>query len=442
MAVSEADHCPPPSLPLPPFDGLPCAYPPLPPLHALSPSFVDVMAASVRYLRALELPCIPPLSVPSLSAVLRATPFLSSLSLAYNGWVVAEHLRVLCEATPRLRYLDLAGCEAVRREGLEALTRLPLISLDLSGTGVCDSDLEPLALLPSLLSLSLSCDRALTSYGLSFLGHALPRLLCFDAAWTSLCAGDALPLASFQSLLILNVAYSRLVDDSTLPVIAGLTSLHTLDLFACQRLTDAGLRALGGGTGSEQPQGVEATAFPIRFAQASPRVTASAPPSPPPLSPATSASTSLSAPLLALHLSGAPRHEEPDRGGEGKERAAEGEGRVPVERGDRWDGMESGQEEVRGLQGLSSLSIGALPLVSAPELTAALSRLPSLRSLDLQFSRMDDEGLARIGEAWKAQAREAKPGGLRRLINVSWCQAVSEAGRQALRLLLPDCDVV
>ena len=436
-----------PPLPLPPFaPGLPCAHLRPPPVHSLTPVFCETLAVSVRYLRALDLSSLPcALSVPSFSALLTATPFLHSLSLSYNGgWVSDSHLSALPLLVPRLRYLDLACSQLLTREGLAALHPLPLLSLDLSSCGVSDVDLEALLLLPSLLSLSLSSNQRLTPLAFSFLCHALPQLLIVDASWTSIASSpssSSLPLLS--SLLILNLSYSQHLDDDALTVIGRLRLLHTLDLFACQQLSDDGVQAMCGvqphnqqsaqqhdaaeqaeGERQKEEEPTRLTAFPIKFAMATPRLLQSAPPSPPLLS----ASSTLSLPFSSFGISS--RQTSPTLPVRSLVRA------VP-----RSASPSPPTSSSALLPSLSSLSIGALPLVSALALATAVCRLPSLVSLDVQFSRMDDEGLRVIAEEWKSRSRGASRLRLRRSINVSWCKAVTVEGKQMLHDLLPDCDV-
>ena len=430
-----------PPLPLPPFlSGMPCTHARIPRVLRVTSTFVETLAVSVRYLRALDLSSLPgALSVSALSAVLSATPFVQSLSLSYNPWLSDGHLAVLPALLPRLRYLDVACSAAVTKEGLAALHPLRLLSLDLSScAALSDVDLEALLRLPTLLSLSLSSNKRLTPLALSFLCHALPHLLILDAAWTAIASSpSSSTLTMLQQLLILNLSYSRHVDDDALRIIGQLRHLHTLDLFACQHITDVGVEAMCGiqtlaerQRDGDQPLDSAAQAesaestdeapdspkhFPLRFgAMASPRLL-SAPPSPPPLS----AASSLSLPFASFVISS--RHASPK---------VNARSLRPVKA--------VGMDASVLLPSLSSLSIGALPMVSADVLSAGLCRLTALLSVDVQFSRMDDAGLRRIGEEWR---RRARPRG-RRSINTSWCKLVTEKGRQTLRDAAPDCEVV
>ena len=159
VRVMEGGYTPPTLLPLSPFLGLPCTHPVVPRLHAVTPAFIERVGVSIRYLRSLDLTAVPPLTVGTFAPLMAATPFITSLTQSYNAWVGDDHLQALAEGAPCTS--TSPAVTSSQGKGWR-LTRLPLISLDLSAMGLQDVDLEPLALLPSLLSLSLSSNRGLT----------------------------------------------------------------------------------------------------------------------------------------------------------------------------------------------------------------------------------------------------------------------------------------
>ena len=215
-------------------------------------------------------------------------------------------------------------------------------------------------------------------------------------------------------------------------IIGRLRSLHTLDLFACQQLTDEGVLALGGGEGGRGTQGVDVTAFSINFAYTSPRVTGSAPPSA-----GLSASTTLSAPFSAFHLTS--RH---TSAGKGKDTGAgsaggsgEGAGFDRAGKGTMGEAARSGPREVHSARSIVAVNRSAAAGVwrcagvgdePIDHLEIAGSAVQPDRRRRAQTSRRGVEG-----KEQRTPDRNA-----RRTVNVSRCQAVTRAGQDCMRQLL------
>ena len=490
LLVAEEGAEQPSTVPLPHFaTHLPVTVPSVPRFHALTSSFCDTLTVSVRYLRSLDISSLPfGISVQSLSSLLSAVPFLHTLSLSYNPWLTDGHLQLLPAQLPRLRYLDVSSCPLIHRDGIAPLTQLALLSLDLSSSSLCDDDMDVLAPMTSLLSLNLSCNKHLSSDCMEWLCAAMPQLLILDTSWTTLISASPsmhsppqhglsssstllAPVAQLTSLLILNLSYSKHLDDDMLRSVRCCHSLHTLDLFSCQEVTDRGLGWLCGADDSggleEQQQRDKAvtmegqreggevgadvehwdargtqpsspTSFPINFAFASPRLLQSAPPSPPLLSSSRASSIgTLALPLSSFTLSSRP--DSPVMPRRVLSASSSGASAFVTPARSSTSSAAFSLSSSCPLPSLASLSIGAIPLLSSSAIGACLPLLPSLIAVDLQFTRVEDATLIRLSEGWRRRADKRQA--VMRSVQCSWCKDVTEEARERMREQLPHCQV-
>ncbi len=147
-------------------------------------------------------------------------------SLRFHGHLSIEDLRAL---PPSVRHLDLSGCtgSAVSEAGLAVLARLPLESLDLSGTRIGDREVQALAASTSLTSLNLSGNR---------IGNAGAQALGRNTVLTALNVsanpiGDAgvQALADSRSLTSLELRGIG-IGEAGIAALASNTVLRSLDI--------------------------------------------------------------------------------------------------------------------------------------------------------------------------------------------------------------------
>jgi len=147
------------------------------------------------------------------------------------------HLRSL----PRLRRLDLTGCQAVGREGLRALAELPALEhLVLSRTDV--RDLRPLEGAHALKSLAVNHSGKFAGAGLAGL-KSLERLELSCIRGSMGNAGLA-EIGELRRLRELDLSHCDKVTDEGLLHLAGLTELRRLSLYGLHKVTTPGFNAV------------------------------------------------------------------------------------------------------------------------------------------------------------------------------------------------------
>ena len=154
---------------------------------------------------------------------------------------------------PRLRRVDLTGCERFSPDGLSALGRLPALRTLLLPAcwQLGDEALGVVArAMPQLTCLGLfEAGEAVTDAGLmqlTALAGSLRQLDVGYSCWSHTSMGLCGLLSQLTGLQMLNVGGCEGGgDEVALTLAAACTQLTQLDISECQRLTAAGVRALG-----------------------------------------------------------------------------------------------------------------------------------------------------------------------------------------------------
>ncbi len=234
------------------------------PLHTLKLSYCDGLTdESLKYLSSLP---------------------LKTLDLSSCDWLIGTGLRYLSSLP--LHTLNLRGCEELTDEGLKHLGSLPLQTLDVSCcnkltdeglkhlnplslqtlhccngatsaglqhfsssplkiltlSGSTDLDLQNLACLKKLTSLTLSCGK-ITDAGLQHFAY-LENLKSLRLVCCSNLSGAGFHHLASLPLQDLSLAFSELLTDAGLMNLVVLTRLQSLNLSGCKLLTGTGLQHL------------------------------------------------------------------------------------------------------------------------------------------------------------------------------------------------------
>jgi hypothetical protein len=147
------------------------------------------------------------------------------------------NLSILHNCT-RLEYLDLSKWKTIKTKDLvPILQKNQLFTLSLWGCDTIDDSLI-LYLPKTLRNLNLSCCKRLTDAGIQQL--ECPNLVKLQLWWCNL-TDDAICSLKMPQLESLNLNWAKEITDHSLSHISTFTSLSTLMLSKCSRISDRGL---------------------------------------------------------------------------------------------------------------------------------------------------------------------------------------------------------
>ncbi|XP_012505748.1 PREDICTED: F-box/LRR-repeat protein 13 [Propithecus coquereli] len=154
----------------------------------------------------------------------------------------------LSECCPNLNYLSLRNFEHLTHLGIEHIVYiLSLVSVDLSGTAICNEGLMTLSRHKKLKELSLSECYRITDAGIEAFCKSSLTLELLDVSYCSqLSDGIIKALAIYCiKLTSLSVAGCPKITDSAIEMLsAKCCYLHILDISGCVLLTDQSLEGL------------------------------------------------------------------------------------------------------------------------------------------------------------------------------------------------------
>eukprot|EP00041_Stephanoeca_diplocostata_P020672 m.467227 g.467227 ORF g.467227 m.467227 type:complete len:989 (+) comp21635_c0_seq1:226-3192(+) len=191
-------------------------------------------------------------------AILQVARHVKQLRRLYasgNPQLSMGAIRVLVDACPELRVLDLGGVAGVDDDSLAACLHgktQPLEELSLSRcTALTDSGLGAVAArLAHLRYLNVSFSDQITNAGLRAVASACPRLLALDASCCFLVTSAGIQAVAEHCHVLLRLVVrgcTAIQDDALQSIAAHCAALQSLDVSNCVKLGDTGLGAIVAG---------------------------------------------------------------------------------------------------------------------------------------------------------------------------------------------------
>ncbi|XP_048195832.1 dynein regulatory complex subunit 6-like [Perognathus longimembris pacificus] len=154
----------------------------------------------------------------------------------------------LAERCPNLNYLSLRNCDHLTDQGLEYLVNIfSLISIDISGTVICNEGLSILSKHKRLKELSISACYKITDVGIQGFCKKAPFLEHLDVSHCAELTDDIMKTVAIYcaQLTSLNIAGCPKITDMGMEILSAKCHyLHILDISGCVLLTDQTLQDL------------------------------------------------------------------------------------------------------------------------------------------------------------------------------------------------------
>jgi len=202
-------------------------------------------------LQSLELACCHGFMDDSMEAIASGLPQLQYLNISYCEYIYDDGVKAMANGLSQLQSLDMTGCKNITIEGIKAISNSlhQLQSLNITKLNelkLGNNGIEAIANgLPQLKSLNITECKLISDLGIDAIAR-MSQLQFLSIRECTLVTDRGLEaIARLSELRSLNISFCVNISDVGIKDIAtGLPRLELLDVYACRRISDEGLKAI------------------------------------------------------------------------------------------------------------------------------------------------------------------------------------------------------